>query len=276
MVWITKGFVTMIEQIVLGMIQGIAEWLPVSSEGMIILVMTHFWGDARSIDTLIRQALLLHLGTLMAAVIYFREDIWALCKSLARYKSSDEETQKTLSFLIISTLISGALGVALLQVLAHASKGFAVPFNFINLLIGGCLLVTGYLELRSHREGYRGGADLNVKDGIWLGIAQGFAAIPGLSRSGLTVSTLLLRKVNKYQSLRLSFLMSIPIVLGGNIVLNWKELNFTPANFVGVAAAFVFGLLTIHGLLKVAKKINFGYFVIVFGIMTIISIFTNH
>lgn len=266
----------MFEQVILGMIQGIAEWLPVSSEGMMILVMTHFFGDTRGVDALIKQALLLHMGTLLAAVIYFRRDLLVLCKSLLRYKTADEETRKTVSFLVTATLISGALGFILLQSLTYISGLFPLPSRFINLLVGGCLLVTGYLELRSKHGGYRGAADLNIKDGVWLGIAQGFAAFPGLSRSGLTVSVLLLRKVRKIQSLRLSFLLSIPIVLGGNIILNWQGLNFTPENLVGIFVAFVFGLLTIHGLLKLAGKINFGYFVLLFGVLTLAATFTIH
>jgi len=239
-------------------------------------VMTHFFEDTRGLDILIKQALLLHLGTLLAAVIYFRNDILILLRGLRQYKSSDEETQKTLTFLIIATAISGCWGLILLQTLTYISGLFPLPSRFINLLVGCCLLATAYLELRSKHGGYRKAADLNVKDGVLLGIAQGFAAFPGLSRSGLTVSVLLLRKINKFQSLRLSFLLSIPIVLIGNVVLNRRELTLNLESLVGVLVAFVFGLLTIHGLLKLAEKINFGYFVLFFGILTLVSTLTIH
>jgi len=113
--------------------------------------------------------------------------------------------------------------------------------------------------------------NLTWTDGIILGIAQGFAALPGLSRSGLTVSALLLRKFDNALSLRLSFLMSLPIVLAGNILLNFNELTWSKGTFWSLLFSFLFGLLTIHFLLKIAKKINFGLFVLFFGILTILS-----
>jgi len=104
-------------------------------------------------------------------------------------------------------------------------------------------------------------------------VVQGFAALPGLSRSGLTVSTLLFRKVNEKDSLKLSFLLSLPIVLGGNILLNSEYFNFSLDSLISLSASFLFGLLTIHYLLKLAKKINFGWFVFAFGALMIIASF---
>ncbi|VAW17354.1 Undecaprenyl-diphosphatase, partial [hydrothermal vent metagenome] len=115
--------------------------------------------------------------------------------------------------------------------------------------------------------------DIKMIDSVTLGIVQGFAALPGLSRSGLTVASLLLRKFDEEQAIRLSFLMSIPIVLAGNILLNIKDFNPTLENLFGFFFSFVFGLATIHILLKVAKKVNFAYFVLLFGLLMIGSLF---
>jgi undecaprenyl-diphosphatase len=99
------------------------------------------------------------------------------------------------------------------------------------------------------------------------------ATLPGLSRSGSTVSALLLLGFQKSLSLKLSFLLSMPIVLAGNILLNLNTINFSVDNLVALTASFAFGLLTINLLLKLAKKINFGLLVIIFGLLTISSLF---
>jgi undecaprenyl-diphosphatase len=98
------------------------------------------------------------------------------------------------------------------------------------------------------------------------------AVLPGLSRSGLTISALLLRKFDNASALKLSFLMSLPVVLGGNIVLNFKYFTFSTELLLGLIFSFIFGLLTISLLLKIARKVNFGWFVLIFGVVMIISI----
>jgi undecaprenyl-diphosphatase len=103
---------------------------------------------------------------------------------------------------------------------------------------------------------------------------QGFAALPGFSRSGLTISALLLRKFDETAALRLSFLMSLPIVLGGNVLLNLKDGFVLSAGAVfGLVFSFVFGIFTIHVLFRVARKINFAYFVLGFGVITLVAAF---
>ena len=100
---------------------------------------------------------------------------------------------------------------------------------------------------------------------------QGLSTLPGISRSGSTVSVLLLDKVDKTEALRLSFLMSLPIVLAGNIFFNLKGFAFSFNMLYGLFFSFVFGILTIHALIKVSKKINFGYFVLIFGLLMIVA-----
>ncbi|MCA9404472.1 MAG: undecaprenyl-diphosphate phosphatase [Candidatus Omnitrophica bacterium] len=260
------------EQFILGVIQGIAEWLPISSEGMILLAKNTFLHSGDSFGESIRQALYLHLGTFFAALIYFRADVGKLLKGVVNFRGQDTETRNIFVFLFLSTLISGCLGLLLLKTVEDFAESFTTGSKVIVGLIGLLLIGTGFLELRAKHGGYRHASDLRTRDGVILGITQGFAALPGFSRSGLTVSALLLCKFDRDFALRLSFLMSLPIVLAGNIVKNWKALfEFSPDLLVGVGTAFVFGLATIHLLLKVAKKINFGIFVIVFGILTLIS-----
>jgi undecaprenyl-diphosphatase len=105
-----------------------------------------------------------------------------------------------------------------------------------------------------------------------LGIAQGFSSLPGLSRSGITISTLLLKKFDDTSALRLSFLMSLPVVLFGNLLLNYNEFYLSNTAIYGLLGSFVFGLLTIHALMSLSKRINFGWFVLVFAVLMMASI----
>jgi len=263
----------MFEYFILGIIQGIAEWLPVSSEGLIVLVKTNFFpgSESGSLEEIIRLALFLHFGTFLAALVYFRNDVIRLLQSIVRYKSQTTETQKLLIFLIVTTLISGSLGLALIKLLSHVAGQFETQGKVITFAIGCLLLITAYLELKSSKKGYREINNLTLVDSLLLGVTQGFTVLPGLSRSGLTVSALLLRKFDKAHALKLSFLMSLPIVLAGNIILNLKDLSWSLDAMAGLASSFIFGLATIHILLKIAQKVNFGYFVLFFGVLTIIA-----
>lgn len=263
----------MLEYIVLGILQGIAEWLPVSSEGMIVLVKHNFFPSDGGIEETIRLALFMHLGTFLAAFVYFFKDVKQLILGIFNFKSQDQATQNTLVFLLVATFISGLLGFTFIKLLENFTGNFENTGRIITFCVGVFLIGTAFLELRAKTGGYRTTKDLTTKDNIILGITQGFAAMPGLSRSGLTVSMLLLLKMDKAQALRLSFLLSLPIVLAGNIILNLGEFAFSAEAAVGLFCSFVFGLLTIHGLLKVAEKINFGYFVLAIAILTIASVF---
>jgi len=261
----------MFEQIILGIIQGITEWLPVSSEGLVILAKTNLFHGFGNIEEAIRQALFLHLGTFLAALIYFHRDVIKLIETIFSYKSRSQETQKLFSFLLIATIISGALGLLLIKTLSYIASQLESQGTIITVIVGCLLLGTAFLELKAKKSGYREIRDLNIVDSILLGVVQGFAALPGLSRSGLTVSVLLLRKLDKTYALKLSFLMSLPIVLAGNLALNFNTLAWSVETLAGLFASFIFGLATIHLLLKIAAKINFGYFVLLFGILTIVS-----
>jgi len=261
----------MFEYVILGIIQGIAEWLPVSSEGLIILAKTNFFHTPGNLEEAITQALFLHLGTFLAALIYFRRDVKKLVKTIFSYRSQSQETQKLFSFLLITTMISGAFGLLLIKTLTYISSQLESQGTIITLMIGCLLLGTAFLELKAKKSGYRNLCDLTIVDSILLGIVQGFAALPGFSRSGLTVSALLLRKLDKTYALKLSFLMSLPIVLAGNIALNTNALVWTVEALAGLFFSFIFGLAAIHLFLKLAEKINFGYFVLLFGVLTILS-----
>lgn len=260
---------TTLQYIILGIIQGITEWLPISSSGILALVMSNFF-EITDIEFLIRSALLLHLGTFFAALTYFRKDVWNLTKSLFNYKNSDRETKLILKFLVITTLITGVLGIFILKALI--SIDLELTGKAISFFIGFLLLITGIFQIKTRNKGLRRETNLKNKDALLLGVMQGVSALPGLSRSGITISTLLLRKFDDTSALRLSFLMSLPVVLLGNIFLNLRDFSFTGTAIYGILAAFVFGLLTISALMKLSRKINFGWFVLIFAVLMMLSV----
>ncbi len=264
---------TIIQQIILGIIQGVTEWIPISSSAMTTLVMSNFY-NITDISFLIHSTLLLHLGTFFAALIYFRKDVWNLTKSLFNYKNSEKEIQNILKFLIISTIISGIIGLIILKFLMNFNDVLDITSKSIVFFVGILLLFTGIIQIKIKNRGLRKENEITNNDSVFLGIAQGAALLPGVSRSGITISSLLLKKFDDTTALRLSFLMSLPIVLLGNIFLNLPDL-FEIANttsIYGLLTSFVFGLATISGLMKLSKKINFGWFVLIFALLMLGSL----
>lgn len=264
----------MAESLFLGAIQGFAEWLPISSEGIVVLARTRFFNGNAALSDDIFLALFLHLGTFLAAFVYFRQEVFALLRGAVRYREAAPKTRSLLRFLVLATVVSGVLGTALLRGVEDIEDSLALSGKIVTAGIGMLLIVTGALQLRAHRGGTRGIGGLTGRDALIVGIAQGFAVLPGLSRSGLTVAALLLRGINDVDALKASFLMSLPAVLAGNIVFNaGRAASFGWDALLGVAAAFAFGLLTIHVFLRFARRVNFGFFIASFGALTLLAAF---
>lgn len=258
----------MIESIISGIIQGIAEWLPISSEGILVFLQFNVFKTGLNLSDLIGYALFLHLGTFLAALIYFRKEVWSLFKSFLNYKKA--ERKKVLNFYIISTIVTGVIGLIVLKILKYFDSFNA---KWIMLVIGLALLVTAFLQFRNKdKKYYKEEDDLILADGVILGILQGFSIIPGLSRSGLTVSGFLFKKFSDTTALKLSFIMSLPVVLAGNIVLNIDKFVLSLNNLAGLVFSFLFGILTIHFLLKLSQKINFAWFVLIFALLVFASV----
>jgi len=260
----------MIEHIVSGIIQGIAEWLPISSEGALFLIKVNFFHWQGEIGELVQESLFLHLGTFLAALIYLRREVVVILKTLFNYRVSNNENQRILKFLVISTFVSGVLGFIVLKIISDISDSY-IPGKLITAIIGLLLLITAWLQIRAKGGDTKKADQLKTGDGLILGLSQGLAALPGLSRSGITIASLLLRGFDKSLALRLSFLMSLPIVLAGNIILNVSGFSLSYDSFIALAFSFLFGLLTIDILLRLAKKINFGYFVLSFAVLTFLA-----
>lgn len=260
----------MFESFILGAVQGVAEWLPISSEAAVVLTQIHVFGEA-SVSGALELALFLHLGTFFAALVYFRKDVLHLLRSLIHYRSSDEKTKTFLTFLIYTTVISGLLAALLVKAVERAEETFATLGTGATIFIGCALLVTALLLYKAKERGERERGDVNIVDTFMLGAMQGLAVIPGISRSGSTVALLLLRKIKEEEALKISFLMSLPLVLAGSIALNLSGFALHTEALMGLLGAFLFGLLTIHALMKIARRLNFAHFVLFFALLTFIA-----
>ncbi len=252
----------MLESIVLGIVQGATEWLPVSSEGSVTAVASLLFD--MSLAKAIAFGLWLHLGTAVAAAIAFRRELL----DIAREALSDPmHPSPLLRFLVLGTLFSAVIGFPMLLVLEDLSS---VIGGGAMLAVGVAMLVTA-IALRARPDGgTRDRSELTTLDAVAFGVAQGFATVPGLSRSGLTVATLLGRGMSKGEALAVSFMMSIPASLGAALVAGLDDEGPSlGAGLVGAAIAAVIGIATIRVLLSVAERINFAVFVAGLGLLVI-------
>lgn len=263
----------MFESFILGAVQGIAEWLPVSSEAMIILVKTNFFPGGMSFSELISYAIFLHLGTLAAVIVYYRVKIISLIRELFSYKKLEKSRKDYLNFIILATGVSGILGIFLIKVVEKYEHFFENEF-IINIFVAMFLIITAGLLYTTEQKKKDTQVTLSKKRGVITGLFQGLAAIPGISRSGSTVAGMGLLEIDKERALELSFILSIPIVFLANVILNADEfLNFSLEHFIALVSAFIFGIITIDILLKIVRRIRFSYFVGFFAILLIILSF---
>lgn len=262
----------MFEAIILGLVQGITEWLPVSSSAMLVLLQKNFF-YTESVLKMVEFALFLHLGTFFATLVYFWKDIWNLLKEFFSFGKQDKEIQNKIIFYFIASFVSLLVAFLIYVSLKGLGEVVFVPSALINVVIALLLFITAFMQLRKKSGGKRSEKSLTRKDALLVGVGQGLAALPGVSRSGTTTSLMLLRGFNEYTSLYVSFILSVPIVLFGNIFLNLDSGIINQVNLVGLLTSFVSGLLFIHLFLKIAKRVNFGWFVFVFACLVLVSVF---
>lgn len=246
----------------LGVLQGIVEWLPVSSEGIVAGAYAFIF-DA-SFEESVGFALWLHVGTIPSVLVVFRRDILTLVQDASDWRRNPSPS---LRFLLIATLVSGAVGLPLILTLSSVSS---IGGTAAAGVIGVFMLATGYVQLVRRGPGERGRCELTSIDGVLVGVAQGLSVIPGLSRSGLTVSVLLSRRVDREQALSMSFLLSVPVSFAASIFVAVDSgVAIGAEAVISASAAFVVGMLTIKGLMAIAARMNFGWLVIAVGAVMI-------
>ena len=244
----------MLDLILAGFLQGVLEWLPVSSEGVITLMLSfvgYSFRDGMDIS------LFLHLGTLVATLCFFYKEIISLISL---------KNKQLLSFIVLSGLTTSLIGLPFYLMLQKLSFNNMVG----QILIGLALLVTGFIQLKRKNWGEREINNIKNKDGLLTGLAQGFSVLPGISRSGSTTLILNLRGFNIQNALRLSFLSGIIPIFGAQLLTGIRGGFFFKTEYlVAALVSFIVGRITIGYFLKIAEKINFGTFCIVFGFLNI-------
>jgi undecaprenyl-diphosphatase len=254
---------SVIAAIVSGLLQGILEWLPVSSEGNMVILLSQLFGY--NVEDTLNTAIFLHLGTGIAAFIYFREPILKILTM-----STPEDKNMFYKFFVM-TMLTSLVGFPLFIYL-----NISVAFGEALLaLTGFALIITGVLQ-RKAIKAEKNGAELSWSLSVILGVAQGLAIIPGLSRSGLTTSIMLFSDFDVEQAFRTSFLMSIPVSFAAAFGLMIVE-GFQPDQNSAVAAliACLVGYLTIDQLLTFARRISFWKICVGLGALAIIAWLPN-
>jgi len=269
----------MIEYIIIAILQGLFEWLPISSSGQVMMVSINFFGIPP--EKAFSLSIWVHLGTAIAVLIKLRKDYIQIIKSIIPGKFEiDEGDIKKRNWLIYATIGTAITAIPLYLLFKFVMlEGFtATQGDVLTLVISGLLIVTGIVLLTLRKK--FGKKTINtvsdrelIKDSSIAGLIQGIAILPGISRSGFTVSTILYEKYNQNQSLKLSFLMSVPVVLasiGMDIIFGEGSVFGTIDIFtilIITAVSFIVGYLSMELLLKIAQKINFSYFCILYGVL---------
>ncbi len=249
----------MLKIALLGIVQGLTEFLPISSSGHLVIA-EHLLGLS---FTDLSLELILHLGTLLAVFVYFRKQIWTLIDALINLKDKEKHTNRLFSFYVIAAMIpTGIIGLALRETL-KANK------NELNL-VGTALIFTALLLFTSNiiQKKQKTTKPLNLFSSLLIGIGQGIAVIPGLSRSGSTIATALMTGISKKQAAEFSFILSIPAILAATVLELDTSIMFTPSYLVGMLCSFVAGMFAIHFLMKLITKGGFhlfGYYCLFVG-----------
>ncbi len=242
-------------QVLVALIQGTVEWLPISSEGQAVLFLYNFTSVPP--DEMVGLVIWLHLGTAMAVVARYPREIRDLL--LLRDRA-------LLGWLVVATVCTAVTAIPLyltLKTTLMVTQG-----ELVNVLVGALLLITAlmlYLPTRQQDESVGAvdsGRGLTGRIAAVTGLVQGLAVLPGLSRSGVTVSALLMQRVDKETALRFSFLMSVPAVLGVlalDVMLGAQlPASVTPVDMVVMECiVFATGLLSMEALLRVARRVSF-------------------
>lgn len=279
--------IPIIKYIILAILQGLFEWLPISSSGQVMIVSISIFGIPP--EQAFSLGIWMHLGTTIAVLIKLRKDYIQIIKSIIPRKfeveGSDIKKRNWLIYATIGTAITAIpLYLMFKIVIIEGFEGFdATQGDVLTLVISGFLIITGIVLLTFRRN--FGKKTINtvsdrelIKDSSISGLIQGIAILPGISRSGFTVSTILFEKYDQDQSLKLSFLMSVPVALAsiGMDIIFGEGSVFGTIDILTIliitAVSFFVGYLSMELLLKIAQKINFSYFCILYGVISFVII----
>ena len=255
-----------IEAIVLGVIQGLTEFLPVSSSGHLELAKA-ILGDTSVPEESLTFTVVLHFATALSTLVIFRKEVIDIFKGLLQFKWNEEFQ---FSIKIILSMIPAVIVGLLFEEQLESFFGGKI------LLVGVMLLVTAILLLLADKA-KNTNKNVSVSNSVIIGISQAIAMLPGISRSGATISTSVLLGVDRTKAARFSFLMVVPLIFGkiGKDVLS-GDLNFQSSEMmpiaIGFIAAFVSGLIACKWMIALVKKSKLSYFSLYCAIVGLVAI----
>ena len=255
-----------IEAIILGIVQGLTEFLPVSSSGHLELAKVLF-GDNSIPKESLTFTVVLHFATALSTLVIFRKDVWQIIKGLFQFKMNEEFI---FSVKIIISMVPAVIIGLLFEVELEAF------FNRNVLLVGFMLLITGLLLFLADKA-KNTNKNVSYNNAFIIGISQAIAMLPGISRSGATISTSVLLGVDRTRAARFSFLMVVPLIFG-KVAKDFASgsINFSDENFgvmsAGFLAAFIAGLLACKWMITLVKNSKLYYFSIYCFLVGAISI----
>jgi len=250
--------------LLLGIVQGLTEFLPVSSSGHLV-ILHHLLADMHGQE--LAFDVMVHLATLIAVVIFFREEIMALIRGI--FIKSETAPRKEIVWIIVATVPTGIMGVLMKD---FFEEKLARPH-----IVAGALLITAAILLIAHFHG--GGKRIRSETGIVrsliIGIAQGFAITPGISRSGATIATGMISGLVGEEAARFSFLISIPAILGA-VVLNRHDMlllaDMEPGIMLaGFLGALISGYAALGLLMMLIKKRRLPVFAVYCILLSIVT-----
>lgn len=271
-------WIQLIYSAIVGIVQGISEWLPISSKTQVLI--TSMYLMHLTFQQAYTFGLFMEIGTILAAVIYFRRELLTLLKAIVG--KSGVQGRSLLVYVLTATIVTGAIG-APLYLFADNITGLSVgiPMLIIGLvLIGDAFFIRHSRKKHSQKPNTRKFSSLRFREYVFVGIAQGIAALPGVSRSGITTSLLLLMNVEPDEAFRLSFLIGIFAAAGAfALTVMVSHANVTAAMvqigttglLVAMAVSTVVSLFLIDFLIKVAGRSRIVYLTAALGIIAIAS-----
>ncbi len=246
--------IELIKYVLIGFIQGLTEFLPISSSGHVVL-----FGSLFDLDNLLLLSVVAHVGTLFAVIFCYRKRLIELVK---------KPFNKTNINLLIATIPT----VVIVLLFNHfIEDNFSTKTLIWGFLLSAVLLIIADFKKDSYRP-------VNKRSALYMGLAQGLALLPGISRSGSTLVCGLLVGVEKNEALDFSFLMSIPIIIASAVYESIKLFTMQlTVNWLGIfivmITSFIFGILSIKLMLKIVKKNKLYFFSIYLIVLSLIILF---
>jgi len=250
----------LINLILLGVLQGVLEWLPVSSTAIVMIFSVYLGID---LETSYDIALALHLGTLIALLAYYRKVYLTILTSFIRNGLKDKRTK----YLILSLAGTGVTGIPAYLLVKKLLYGLSL--KMFTILVCLLLIFTALLSLMKKKE-----KTLNSRESFLLGLVQGVAAVPGLSRSGLTIAYLLSIGLTSREAFWWSFFVASPPILGITLYeMVSNKIVFSIEFLTALLASFLTGFITVKTLLKIVEKIKRSYITLGVALGLLVTLF---